>query len=107
MRAIVWNGAEGATECDAIAQVDDSTDALVWVAEQCGHDLAGVVVEVGDDVASLEPGDLVTIPCSAGSESCSSSLWGMTEFLDGRSWGHLVRVPLAEYNLLLVARTDA
>ena len=100
MRAIVWNGVEGASERDLSPGVVDDTDALVWIVDRTDRDWAGVVVEVGEQVCSFDPGDLVTLPESAGDHCWSSSLWGLTEFGHGDRFGHLVRVPLAELNLL-------
>jgi L-iditol 2-dehydrogenase len=59
------------------------SDALVWYVESkaptvLGHEPAGVVVDVGDDVRSVRPGDRVFVhhhaPCG-GCEECRRGLW--------------------------------
>ena len=105
MRAIVWSGLDGAIERDCPLEIADGTDALVWIVACADQDWAGVVVEVGDEVGSFDAGDLVTLPESAGDHCWSSSLWGLTEFAPGDRFGHLVRVPLAELNLLPASPT--
>jgi L-iditol 2-dehydrogenase len=59
------------------------SDALVWYVESkaptvLGHEPAGVVVDVGDDVRSVRPGDRVFVhhhaPC-AECEECRRGLW--------------------------------
>jgi hypothetical protein len=103
MRAIMWKGHAGPTECDASPRIIDDTDALVWMVNHTDH---GLVVEVGDEVGSIEVGDFVTVPDSVGNACRSSSLWGLTEFVE-EEYGHLARVPLAELNLFLVTGADA
>ena len=100
VRAIVWHGLDGCLECDRAACIEDGTDALVWVVNNPHDNLAGIVLEVGIEVGTVEAGDRVILPGSVGAQCRSSSLWGLTEFpgLDERR-GHIVRVPLAEFNL--------
>jgi threonine dehydrogenase-like Zn-dependent dehydrogenase len=103
----VWQGTADRAECDASPEIVDGTDALVWVVSRHEADLSGVVVDVGDQVCSFEVGDPVIVPSSAGEQCCSSSLWGLTEYEPRDRFGHLVRVPLAEFNLLLAHPSEA
>jgi len=105
VRAIVWNGAAGPHECEARPALVDDTDALIWAADGRDSDLTGVVVDVGAAVGSFEVGDAVVLPESDGDHRGSSSLWGLTEFFDAQASGHLVRVPLAELNLVSRCRS--
>ncbi|WP_200262375.1 alcohol dehydrogenase catalytic domain-containing protein [Streptomyces sp. HSG2] len=83
-----------------------------------GHEAVGEVVEVGDAVGRLKPGDRVVIPChvSCGEcEECARSMPGACGAVPpfsaygtptGRSWGglfdELVRVPWGERSLVPV-----
>lgn len=73
-----------------------------------GHEMAGVIVEVGDDVSRWRPGDRVTLPFSSGCGKCESCLNGHLNtcdrgFTPGFShWGsfaELVAIANADINL--------
>lgn len=102
MQAIAWHGTSGAEQCDSPPHIVDGTDALVWALRRENCDVEGVVVEVGEEVCSFDVGDFVIVLDSAGDHCCSSSLWGLTEFVQAQPFGRLLRVPLAEFNLLQV-----
>ncbi len=114
-------------------QIQESTDAVVRVRLSCvcgsdlwayrgvrslpvgspsGHELVGVIDQVGSDVTRLHPGQLVVAPfnlscgtcqaCRAGFPSvCENGMFWASQGLDGAQ-GEAVRVPLAEHNLLPV-----
>lgn len=72
-----------------------------------GHEMAGIVREVGRDVRTLVPGDRVTVPFHLSCGTCTACLSGVSnrcpqaEYLgssvDG-GFAELVRVPRAELN---------
>ncbi len=80
-----------------------------------GHELVGVVEEVGSEVRTLRPGDFVIAPFALGDGTCAhcrngvwtscvrGAAWGATDaeglFVDGAQ-GELVRTPFADANLV-------
>ncbi|MEM8713478.1 MAG: alcohol dehydrogenase catalytic domain-containing protein, partial [Planctomycetota bacterium] len=74
-----------------------------------GHELAGVVVDVGKDVRSWRKGDRVTLPFCCGCGSCGMCLAGQTQVCDAHfqpgftafgSFAELVAIPYADTNLV-------
>ncbi|MBI4260986.1 MAG: alcohol dehydrogenase catalytic domain-containing protein [Actinobacteria bacterium] len=82
-----------------------------------GHELVGEVVETGDDVGAIRPGDLVAVPFSPSCGTCErcsrgltahcrtvpkGSMYGLGEL--GRGWpgalADVLRVPFAEHMLV-------
>jgi threonine dehydrogenase-like Zn-dependent dehydrogenase len=141
MRATILYGA-GEVHIETVpdARIIKPTDALVVVTQACicgsdlwpyqsmertaagrrmGHEFIGIVEDVGADVRTVKPGDLVVAPfawsdgtcifCKQGLQtSClHGGFWGGTE-LDGGQ-GEAVRVPQADGTLVVlpVGRDDA
>lgn len=80
-----------------------------------GHELVGVVEEVGSEVASLRPGDFVIAPFALGDGTCPHCRHGIwTSCVRGAAWGapdkegllvdgaqgEYVRTPFADANLV-------
>lgn len=88
-----------------------------------GHEIAGVVLEVGDDVTSVVPGDRVIVPfqincgicdfCRRGFTNACSAVPGSSAYglagICGKEWGgglsDVVRVPYAEAMLVKIPET--
>ena len=84
-------------------------DALITLPHVPGHELAGVIEEVGPDVTNFGRGDRVTIPFVAGCGSCPQCLSGNQQICDNQyqpgfsGWGsfaELVAVRYADQNLI-------
>lgn len=84
-------------------------DPLITLPHVPGHELAGVVEEVGSDVTDFEPGDRVTIPFVAGCGACPQCLSGNQQICDNQyqpgfsGWGsfaEFVAVRYANQNLV-------
>jgi threonine dehydrogenase-like Zn-dependent dehydrogenase len=148
MRALTWQGTNSvAVETVPEAVIVDPTDIVITVTSTAicgsdlhllsvlgpfmhkndvmGHETMGIVLEVGDDVRSLRPGDRVVIPFVIGCGFCymcqrglttqcettqnrehqaGASLYGYTE-LYGRVPGgqaDQLRVPYADFNAMKV-----
>jgi threonine dehydrogenase-like Zn-dependent dehydrogenase len=82
-----------------------------------GHEMVGVIQEVGDEVETLHVGDFVISPFSLSDGTCQSCLAGATSVCDhvtffgtrdgDRLWvdgaqGELIRMPLGESSLVVV-----
>jgi threonine dehydrogenase-like Zn-dependent dehydrogenase len=82
-----------------------------------GHELVGIVEEVGSDVRSVTPGDFVISPFSFSDNSCQSCRAGFQSACDHSSFfgspdaaglptpgaqGELARIPLADGSLVVV-----
>lgn len=74
-----------------------------------GHELAGVIAEVGDAVSGWSVGDRVTLPFCCGCGSCETCLRGQTQICDRHfqpgftafgSFAQYVAIPYAEVNLV-------
>lgn len=74
-----------------------------------GHELAGIVEEVGRDVRRWKPGDRVTVPFVSGCGTCSQCLRGDHQICDRQfqpgfhGWGsfaEFVALPYADINLV-------
>jgi threonine dehydrogenase-like Zn-dependent dehydrogenase len=141
MRAtVMYNAGDVRVENIADARVIKPTDALVRVSRACicgsdlwpyksmepsdtgvvmGHEAIGVVEEVGVDVRSIKPGDLVVMPFAWSDGTCDFCREGLhTSCVHGGFFGNsevagaqaeAVRVPLADGTLyvLPVGRDDA
>jgi threonine dehydrogenase-like Zn-dependent dehydrogenase len=87
-----------------------------------GHELVGVVEEVGSEVTSAAPGDFVVVPFSLSCGTCQAcragfpsacdvvTFFGSTDRdghpVDGAQ-GERVRIPLAQHSLFPVGRSEA
>jgi len=86
-------------------------------ASAMGHEMVGVIAEVGDEVESLTVGDFVIAPFSLSDGTCQSCLAGSTSVCDhvtffgsrgqDRNWvdgaqGELIRMPFGESSLVVV-----
>jgi alcohol dehydrogenase len=76
-----------------------------------GHEMAGVVVEIGPEVRNWKPGDRVTVPFSVGCGECASCLEGHLNTCDRgfapgfTHWGsfaELVAIDHADLNLVRI-----
>ncbi|MBN1217522.1 MAG: zinc-dependent alcohol dehydrogenase family protein [Anaerolineae bacterium] len=74
-----------------------------------GHELAGIIAEVGQDVWRWHPGDRVTVPFAVGCGSCPQCLSGNQHICDNyfqpgfTAWGSFaqyVAIPYADANLV-------
>jgi threonine dehydrogenase-like Zn-dependent dehydrogenase len=84
------------------------------IGQRIGHEVVGVVREVGADVRTVRPGDMVIAPPSWSDGTCEFCIAGLpTSCVDGGNWGEpehdggqgeLVRVPQADGTLLVVPR---
>lgn len=87
-----------------------------------GHELVGVVEELGADVTSAQVGDFVVLPFTMSCGECQACRAGypaacdvVTGFGSTDRWGHpvdgaqgeRVRIPLAQHSLFPVGRTEA
>lgn len=87
-----------------------------------GHEVVGVVEEVGADVATLSPGDVVVSPFFYCCGECRPCRWGMHTNCEVGGWygapdregnplpgcqGELLRVPRADGTLVRVDRPEA
>jgi len=140
MRATVMHGA-GDVRIETVpdARLIEPTDALLTVTRACicgsdlwpyksmepsekgrrmGHEFIGVVEEVGADVRTIRPGDLVVAPFAWSDGTCVFCREGLqTSCLHGGWWGgdldggqgEAVRVPQADGTLVVlpVDRDDA
>lgn len=116
--------------------IKDQSDAIVRVVMGCvcgsdlwyyrginphkvgsiGHELIGVVEEVGSEIKNLKKGDLVIAPFDYSDGTCANCLAGYTfecphggAFGDGETdggQGEYVRAPFADYNLVKVPAGD-
>lgn len=82
---------------------------ITWLPHVPGHELAGVVAELGHEVSNWRPGDRVTMPFVAGCGSCGECKAGAPQvcrhqFQPGfTAWGAFaerVAVPYADFNLV-------
>jgi threonine dehydrogenase-like Zn-dependent dehydrogenase len=140
MRATVMHGA-GDVRIETVpdARIVEPTDALLAVTQACicgsdlwpyksmepsakgrrmGHEFIGVVEDVGADVRTVKPGDLVVAPFAWSDGTCEFCRQGLqTSCLHGGWWGgdldggqgEAVRVPQADGTLVVlpVGRDDA
>ncbi len=140
MRATVMHGA-GDVRIETVpdARIVEPTDALLTVTQACicgsdlwpyksmepsakgrrmGHEFIGVVEDVGAEVRTVKPGDLVVAPFAWSDGTCEFCRQGLqTSCLHGGWWGgdldggqgEAVRVPLADGTLVVlpVGRDDA
>jgi len=140
MRATVMYGA-GDVRIETVpdARIVEPTDALLTVTQACicgsdlwpyksmepsakgrrmGHEFIGVVEDVGAEVRTVKPGDLVVAPFAWSDGTCEFCRQGLqTSCLHGGWWGgdldggqgETVRVPLADGTLVVlpVGRDDA
>jgi alcohol dehydrogenase len=74
-----------------------------------GHELAGIVQEIGPEVRRWKPGDRVTVPFAVGCGSCPQCLSGNQQICDDyfqpgfTAWGSFaeyVAIPHADGNLV-------
>ncbi|WP_166850725.1 zinc-binding dehydrogenase [Isoptericola sp. BMS4] len=87
-----------------------------------GHELVGVVEELGDDVTSARVGDFVVLPFTMSCGTCQACRAGVTAACDlvtgfggtdreghpvDGAQGERVRIPLAQHSLFPVGRTEA
>ena len=84
-------------------------DPLITLPHVPGHELAGVIEEVGSEVANFRRGDRITIPFVAGCGTCPQCLSGNQQICDNQyqpgfsGWGsfaELVAVRYADQNLV-------
>jgi alcohol dehydrogenase len=84
-------------------------DSDVQLPHVPGHELAGVVAEVGNDVSRWTRGDRVTVPFCCGCGSCGQCLSGQQHICDNytqpgfTAWGafaELVEIRYADVNLV-------
>ncbi len=84
-------------------------DPMITLPHVPGHELAGVIEEVGPDVANFRRGDRITIPFVAGCGTCPQCLSGNQQICDNQyqpgfsGWGsfaELVAVRYADQNLV-------
>lgn len=84
-------------------------DPSVSMPHVPGHEMAGVVAEVGSDVINWSPGDRVVVPFSCGCGTCPPCVAGHTNICDNEyqpgfsGWGSMaqfVAVPWADVNLV-------
>ena len=133
MKATVFQG-EGDVSIEEVEkpEVTDPEDAVIRVTHTCicgsdlwhyrgysdldegsriGHEPAGVVEEVGEEVTSLEPGDTVLAPFSISCGECEFCRKGLyTSCENGDSWdgenggaqGEYVKCPTADGTLVKV-----
>jgi threonine dehydrogenase-like Zn-dependent dehydrogenase len=140
MRATVMHGA-GDVRIETVpdARIVEPTDALLTVTQACicgsdlwpyksmepspkgrrmGHEFIGVVQDVGAEVRTVKPGDLVVAPFAWSDGTCEFCRQGLqTSCLHGGWWGgdldggqgEAVRVPQADGTLVVlpVGRDDA
>ena len=140
MRATVMHGA-GDVRIETVpdARIVEPTDALLTVTRACicgsdlwpyksmepsekgrrmGHEFIGVIEDVGSEVRTIKPGDLVVAPFAWSDGSCEFCRQGLqTSCLHGGWWGgdldggqgEAVRVPQADGTLVVlpVERDDA
>jgi len=132
MRAAVFNGPRSIAVADRPDPViKESTDAIVRVVRACvcgsdlwyyrgdspfdpgpiGHELIGVVEDIGDDVRNISRGDLVIAPFAFSDGTCPHCRHGITSacvnggFFPSNGDGgqaEAVRVPLADGTLVTV-----
>lgn len=86
-------------------------DAAIGLPHVPGHELSGVVAEVGDDVENWRPGDRVTVPFVAGCGTCSACRSGNPQvcrdqyqpgFTGWGSFAELVALRYADDNLVRI-----
>jgi alcohol dehydrogenase len=84
-------------------------DPAITLPHVPGHELAGEVVAVGDQVRGFAPGDRVTVPFCCGCGTCEPCRHGHTQICDRdfqpgfTAWGsfaELVALPRADLNLV-------
>ncbi|MGH3610780.1 MAG: alcohol dehydrogenase catalytic domain-containing protein, partial [Pseudonocardiaceae bacterium] len=141
MKALVYNGARDVSISDVEdAKIEQPTDVVIKLTTTniCGSDLhmyegrtemkegrvlghenLGAVVEVGDAVLAVKPGDVVCLPFNIGCGFCQNCERGLTGFCltanpgtAGAAYGfagmgpyqggqaELLRVPFADFNCL-------
>ena len=116
-------GGDAIVRPDAVALCDLDTGALAGIAPlpgpyHFGHEFAGTVVAVADDVTSARPGDRVVVPfqiscgqcppCQKGHTSNCTTVPKLSSFglgpIGGHDWGgalaDVVRVPFAQHMLV-------
>lgn len=137
MKAAIFKG-KGTVELEdrPDPKIQEPTDAIVRVVRSCvcgsdlwyyrgitehdsgpiGHELIGVIEEVGDGVKDLKPGDFVIAPFRYNDGTCANCLAGQqancihgaafsSEGSDGGQ-GQLVRSPYADATLVKVPGSD-
>lgn len=84
-------------------------DRSILLPHVPGHEMAGVIVEVGSEVVDLAKGDRVVVPFSCGCGTCPSCLSGYANICDREyqpgfsGWGSMaeqVAVPWADFNVV-------
>jgi alcohol dehydrogenase len=84
-------------------------DADVRLPHVPGHELAGIIEQVGDEVTRFRPGDRVTVPFICACGSCEQCLSGQQQVCDRQQqpgftqWGsfaEFVSIPEADTNLV-------
>jgi alcohol dehydrogenase len=84
-------------------------DPAIALPHVPGHELAGVIAEVGPAVQAFAPGDRVTVPFCCGCGTCDPCRHGQTQICDRdfqpgfTAWGsfaELVALPRADLNLV-------
>lgn len=78
-------------------------------AEICGHEMTGVIEEVGSNVKNFKPGDRVLVPFSGSDGTCPYCLEGHTNLCDSflvpgatfnGGYAEYLSIPFADRNLL-------
>jgi alcohol dehydrogenase len=132
MRAAVFESFQGNLQVQQVADPQVRPDSAIIQVEACGicrsdwhgwmghdsdvqlphvpgHELAGVVAEVGSDVAKWKRGDRVTVPFCCGCGRCGQCLAGQHHICDNfmqpgfTAWGafaELVEIRFADVNLV-------
>lgn len=138
MRAVTFTSPGESLEINEIAEPEPDETGVVVETEACGicrsdwhawqgdplwesrnfeeghvfgHEPAGVVVDVGDEVEHVREGDRVTVPFNLGDGTCPSCRGGHSNVCDNRiplglapesqgAFGERFHVPWADYNVV-------
>jgi alcohol dehydrogenase len=74
-----------------------------------GHELAGIIIEIGSDIKNFKPGDRVTVPFVSGCGHCPECVSGNHQICDNQfqpgftAWGSFaeyVEIKYADINLV-------
>ncbi len=108
------------TRCDLDLYIANGTIKMKDKPFAFGHEIAGEVIDVGDDVRTISPGDRVIVPFQINCGTCSNCRIGLTNAFttvpaysayglaqsSGREWGgglsDYVLVPFAEAMLVKI-----